>query len=329
MIKQMVEYNIHNKERLEYLHTLRFLDVNPHRNRRTGRDAVEARAMAALFFRPGFAASEFGEPYKESLLLNQPERARNVPSRRPHTSNKFQPKSFWEEWDAYWTRNHRDDPWPLEWDVTIRPIIARLYKAGVIGNAYLPDREIPGRTMAAKSPDGTRDLYIDYRVNLDVLTFPPQIERPPSKDHLIITARQFSKDNPGARFATLRLWSAPHFYPLMVGIDKRYQNAFTDALGRAWEWNFMPKDMPLSETTIHHAASLRIRPFKRVLGHRVTHRRDLFLVMGTDEEDLLRFTTATIFAIQTEPWRLEVDLWRSFVNVDLGFLESLRPEWLD
>ena len=51
--------------------------------------------------------------------------------------------------------------------------------------------------------------------------------------------------------------------------------------------------------------------------------------MGEDEEDLLKYATAATFAIVGEPWRLEVDLWRSFVNVDMGFLENLKEEWLD
>ena len=55
----------------------------------------------------------------------------------------------------------------------------------------------------------------------------------------------------------------------------------------------------------------------------------MFLVMGEDGADLLKFATATTFAIQTAPWRLEVDLWRSFVNVDLGFLGGLMEKWME
>jgi hypothetical protein len=35
------------------------------------------------------------------------------------------------------------------------------------------------------------------------------------------------------------------------------------------------------------------------------------------------------WAVQTRPWRLEIDLWRSFVNVDVEFLEGLDRRWLD
>jgi len=325
----MVRYNSTSVHRFKHLRILRFLNVHPDQNRRTNRDALDARAMAMLFFSSDFLSSEYSIIHKDSLLLNQAERARHPPLRRPHTSNKYQPKGFWDEWDSHWKAHRRNDPYPVEWDNAIRPIIAKLYKAGVISNSYTPEWAVPGKAMAAKGPDGTRDLYLDLRIVVDGIVFPPEIRHPPSKEDLLLQAQNFSKAHKGARFSALRLWSAPHFYPLMVGLDNRNLSMFTDAMGRAWEWNFVPKDMPYSELSIHRTASLRLEPFKRLLGDRVIVMRDLFLVMGTDEEDLLKFTTATIFAIQTEPWRLEVDLWRSFINVDMGFLESLQAEWLD
>ena len=104
---------------------------------------------------------------------------------------------------------------------------------------------------------------------------------------------------------------------------------FHDAQGRSWEWKFIPKDMPFSEWSVHRQASMRIEPFKRVLRERVVVRKDAFLVMGRDEEDLLQVAAAVVYAVQTEPWRLEVDLWRSFVNVGLEVLEGLDIGWLD
>ena len=61
----------------------------------------------------------------------------------------------------------------------------------------------------------------------------------------------------------------------------------------------------------------------------MVQKRDLFLIMGRDEEELRKVATGVTFALQTRPWPLEVDLWRSFVNVDLGFLEGLDDRWLD
>ena len=62
---------------------------------------------------------------------------------------------------------------------------------------------------------------------------------------------------------------------------------------------------------------------------RVIVKRNLFLVMGTDEDDLFELAAGVTFAIQTRPFRLEVDLWKSFVNVDIAFLEALNDKWLD
>lgn len=59
-------------------------------------------------------------------------------------------------------------------------------------------------------------------------------------------------------------------------------------------------------------------------------RRDGILVIGEGEEELhvLSLVTVVTFALQTKPWLREIDLWRSFVNVDLEFLERLRPVWM-
>lgn len=63
---------------------------------------------------------------------------------------------------------------------------------------------------------------------------------------------------------------------------------------------------------------------------RVVQPGDLVLVMAEeDETDLLKWCTAVTFALQTKPWMREVDLWKSFINVDLGFLEGLDKHWLD
>lgn len=154
------------------------------------------------------------------------------------------------------------------------------------------------------------------------------VKEPPSKEALLSTAHKYARDNPGARFAALRLWSAPHFYPLMIGPTTQCNVAFTDGQGRAWEWKFIPKDMPYSEWSVHHQATLRIEPFKRVFGRNVFIKSDLILVMGTDENNLLTLAAAATYAIQTDPWRAEVDLWRSYVNVDFCFLENLHDVWL-
>jgi hypothetical protein len=144
------------------------------------------------------------------------------------------------------------------------------------------------------------------------------------------TAAAFSaKHGPGARFAVLRIWSAPHFYPLMLGHENRIQTSFVDYTRRRWLWMFQAKDLSYSEYSIHRMARERIEPFKRYFGKQISVKRDRYLIMGTDEKDLRRLATALVYAVQTRPWRLEIDLWKSFVNVDLAFVEALRDDWLE
>ncbi|KAL9600390.1 MAG: hypothetical protein Q9219_003240 [cf. Caloplaca sp. 3 TL-2023] len=330
--EQMVKYNLSTSDRYKHYQTLQFLNVHPCRHRRILPDARDARAMVTLFFHSDFLSSEYGIMHKDSLLLKQKERALNPPPMRESASERHKSTDFWKDWDNHWKTHNRNAHYPVEWDVVIRPVIAKLYKAGIIKPTHLDSKHTFSRAMSAPGAEGKRDLFVDFRPIAENMVSPSYVQQPPSKDYLLSSIRRFSKNHAGARFAALRLWSAPHFYPLMNGLDKRHMTAFIDGLGRTWEWNFVPKDMPHSATSIHHTASQRISAFKAQFTDRVVHRGDLFIVMGSDAQDLLELTTAAIFAIQTEPWRFEVDLWRSFINVDqdfFNFLDELNAGWLD
>lgn len=63
--------------------------------------------------------------------------------------------------------------------------------------------------------------------------------------------------------------------------------------------------------------------------HILIVKKNHYLVVGTSEEVLLKFATAIMSAIHTDPWWLEVDLWCSFTNLDIGFIELLQQGWLD
>lgn len=100
--------------------------------RRVVDDAFKAYAsMAAFFQTEAFLASEDGRLFKESMLLNQAKRARQVPDRRTHKSNKTMPAEFWNDWDQLLkdkgreTRDPVEDIFPMEWRKAIRPIIIR------------------------------------------------------------------------------------------------------------------------------------------------------------------------------------------------------------
>jgi hypothetical protein len=86
--------------------------------------------------------------------------------------------------------------------------------------------------------------------------------------------------------------------------------------------------MPFSEWSVHQQLSLRLQPYEGVWGKQVVVAKDLIVVMGKNEKELRRFSEAVTWAVQTKPWRLEVDFWRSFVNVDEKFLQGLDRRWL-
>ncbi|KAH4185759.1 hypothetical protein HBI81_224290 [Parastagonospora nodorum] len=172
-----------------------------------------------------------------------------------------------------------------------------------------------GITIAGTEPFRSPNLYLDYRIDIPLSNIVSHLKDPtsPYRDFLIKRIRPFASSNPDARFSVLRLWSAPHFYPLMLGIDKRAMCAFLDDRGRA----------------IHHQLSLRLEPWKKIFGLQVIVCKDLVLVMGRDKADCRLLSGGVTWAVQTKPWRLEVDFWRSFVNVDAKFLEGLDRRWLD
>lgn len=307
-------------------------------------DLVQAFLMVAMFFPEStvtdnvtaFLKSSECESFKNSLLFRPQERSKSLPDRKSRTSYKFRDKKFWDEWNKVAKGpGHYTEIYPLEWSIAVRPTIAKLYRAGIIAPAYYQNdpQIVPGVAVAMTErhrPD-TLDLFICYedRYNNFPTLFPPFFSGPEKWTKLLPHAQAFASKHQGARFALLRLWSAPHFYPLMVGLQNRQGNSFLDSVGPPWEWKFVPKDMPGSEFSIHHTISKRLELLEEQFGDRVCSRGDLILVMGEDATDLLKCCVAVTFAVQTKPWLREVDLWKSFINVELGFLQQQDPFWLD
>ncbi|KAK1239980.1 hypothetical protein MKX08_007422 [Trichoderma sp. CBMAI-0020] len=307
-------------------------------------DLVQAFMMVAMFFPESnvtanvtaFLKSDQCESFRNSLLFSPQERCKSLPDRRSRTSYRYRDKKFWDGWNevlkgpGYFT-----DIFPLDWSINIRPTIAKLYRAGIITPAYCQNdpQIVPGVAVAATEPHRPDDLdlficYEDRYKNFPQI-FPPSFIGPDKWTTLLPHAQAFASKHQGARFALLRLWSAPHFYPLMVGQQNRQGNSFVDSVGRTWEWKFVPKDMPGSEFSVHHTVSKRLELLKEQFGDRVYSRADLILIMGEDVADLLKYCVAVTFAVQTKPWLREVDLWKSFINVELDFLQQLDPYWLD
>ncbi|KAI1147920.1 hypothetical protein F4825DRAFT_455000 [Nemania diffusa] len=312
-------------------------------------DILKAWAYMAIFFpdleqcQPAtdFFNSEEGRRYQESPLRDSRQRASTLPDIRTKTSFRYRPKAFYKEWDdilnkANETKTYYADAFPLQWCLTLRPLIAKLYRAGIVAPALLQNNPqvCPGYAIANTEPHrpDKLDLFIDYSDRLKASHYPtswPGLISPDQFPAFLPLARAFAAQHPAARFAVLRLWSAPHFYPAMLGDNNRMASAFLDCAARSWRWNFLPKDLPSSEWSMYNNLKLRLDLVKRQLGDRVVHRGDVVLVMGVDQLDLLRYATAVTFVVQTKPWFREFDLWKSFVNVDAAFLEALDPFWLD
>ncbi|KAI0145127.1 hypothetical protein GGR57DRAFT_507291 [Xylariaceae sp. FL1272] len=329
-------------------------------------DITKAWAYMAMFFphleqcQPAtqFFKSSSGQQYNRSSLHEPRSRASTLPDARMKTSFRYRPKKFWEEWDntltaAQKNKKYYADAFPSEWGVTLRPILAKcesalatsalnlsrvdpltslVYLAGIVAPIHLQNSPLvcPGFAVANTEPHrpGKVDMFIDYADRLKASYYPPVPVTPNDFPLLLPAAEEFAAKHDTARFAILRLWSAPHFYPALIGDHNRRGTAFLDGAARSWRWNFIGKDIPISEWSMYNILKHRLDVLKEQLHGRVVHRDDVILVMGVDQLELLRYATAVTFAIQTKPWFRELDLWKSFVNVDLGFLETLDPYWL-
>lgn len=321
----------------------KFMELAPRffQERRIVKDAFEAYAAIALFFDRNefFNFKDAPTELVEHLgIFDQAERAKHLPDRRDRRSNKTMPKEFWKQWDRL-VKDHGyvpgetfdglDEVYSLEDQLAIRPIVMTLFKAGIICKGYQDGAA--GVVSTAKETNRGRDLYIDYRSALPHSRAVQDLEDPSAfdRDFLIAKARTFADRHPQARFSALRLWSSPHFYPLLLGIENREFTSFLDDRGRLWNWRFIPKDMPYSEWSVHRQLGLYLERYEHIFGDKVFVAKDLLLVMGKNEQELRRLSEGATFAVQTEPWRLEIDFWRSFVNVDVDFLEGLDRQWLD
>lgn len=92
------------------------------------KDAEKATGKIYPFFNSEFLDTEVGNGFKESLIFKQEERAQNYPDIRTDKSTIRQPKEFYTELDKFRKKMRSTDDYaefPLEWDMTIRPILAK------------------------------------------------------------------------------------------------------------------------------------------------------------------------------------------------------------
>ena len=91
----------------------------------------------------------------------------------------------------------------------------------------------------------------------------------------------------------------------------------------------MPKDTPGSEWSMQKSVEIRLERFEEQFKDRVFVKRDMVFIRAVNQVELRGLVMGVVLAVQTMPWRLKIDLWRSFVNVDLPFLEALDEGWLE
>jgi hypothetical protein len=206
-----------------------------------------------------------------------------------------------------------------------------VYKAGLITPRSSDVVDVAGHAIAAREPGRNLDLYFDFDFKrFRNFKLPPNMVDTSDYPDLLSLARKFASLHSHSRFALLRIWTAPHFYPYMLKIDGREPTSFLDEwTGRTWEWKFIPKDMPGSEWSVHYNINNSLKVYRPQFKDKVIHRRDVILVMADGEEELAKLSTAVTYAVQDRPWLREIDLWKSFINVDLEFLEELDKWWLE
>ncbi|KAF2668819.1 hypothetical protein BT63DRAFT_286371 [Microthyrium microscopicum] len=210
-------------------------------------------------------------------------------------------------------------------DRTTRPVIAHLYKEGLIKSSYdpAPPQETNpaiGVAIALTEPGRSPAFAISY--NFSVVKENP--------NNLVEEAKAFLKQNPGARFSILRPWSFSMFFPAKFGEALRKKSTFVDMPGRTWECEFLPKESPYSDWYMKQNVEQEIERYTILLPQersKVLHRRDVILVMAENEIDCLRDTMKTACALQSS--RLfELDVNKSFFNVDAEFLERMDARYL-
>lgn len=146
------------------------------------------------------------------------------------------PAELWTDRDELLRRNQRSkldpvyDIYPIEWRKRIRIVVITLYKAGIIQSAYTP--QVKGVATAAAEPNRALDFYLDFRAQSRpkfkaVLADPTPLNR----DYIVKAANKFAAQHGSARFSALRMWSAPHFYPMEASGNE----TFADDSGRYWD----------------------------------------------------------------------------------------------
>lgn len=196
--------------------------ANPWPHRYILQDIVQAFMTMGLFF-PNVEVTSIvqehlgsreGQAFRNSKILDPEARRQVRPDARTRTSCAYRPRKFWDGWEnkVYTGDDLYIDKFPFDWNMAIRPIIAKLYRAGMIGPACVEPRPdvVPGFATANTEqhrPDKL-DLFITYS-NTDefVQGMPPSLIDYQDWPELLPAVRRFAAicKTKTPRFALLRL----------------------------------------------------------------------------------------------------------------------------
>lgn len=204
-------------------------------------DITNALAAMSMFFPPADNAlgrSTYEQHAQKSLFTNNEYKAKMTPYARFPQSNKHLPKDVWNAVDKQVQETKETRRIPPEWDAYCRPIVAKLFKTGILGLGYCPYPE--GYAIVVDDPSLGKGMCIDYRREEAWPTFLFDVPDP-TKIDLLPRARRWAEKHPSAKFAFFRIWTHALFLPLMVGIPNRLQWSFKDTINRSWVWKFVSK----------------------------------------------------------------------------------------
>ncbi|RAL64844.1 hypothetical protein DID88_001440 [Monilinia fructigena] len=145
------------------------------------KDAQKAMGKVYPFFNPEFLETEEGKEFKDSLMFNQEERAKYYPDIRTDKSTIHHPKEFYADLDKSRQKMKFTDDYtsfPLEWDMTIRPIIAKLYKSGIIRSHASTEASCQAFQGTEAIRPSRPDLFVDWRSVVHNLEMPEWMEDP-------------------------------------------------------------------------------------------------------------------------------------------------------
>lgn len=183
-------------------------------------------------------------------------------------------------------------------------------------------------------------LFVDYG-GLCFQREDGELPEPPPPGYLLDEVEKWHAKYPDTTYSLLRIKSEDDYWPFLdLPGDTAEEMAFSDPMGRSWQWKYKPKDMPSSECDVHQltrdlldqrAPSIEPKGAKKReekgAKYYTRARIDLVLVLSETSNKGMEHATFTAAYLRKVPSGIDIDWARSFLNVDAGFLRRLSPEW--